>query len=101
MTDTEINEAVAKKLGYWKNEMIPGRVTYTKGPNTVAPTPDFCNSMEAAWELVEKMEWFCIEKDHNTGAWSVWDMAGTEEATLICNADTASMAICLAFLKFP
>lgn len=88
MTDSEINEAVVRKLGLGD-------------PHEMFVIPPYCNSIEAAWEIVEKIEWFCLQKEHDGSGWTVWDMAGTEEANLIVTADTAPMAICLAFLKLP
>lgn len=106
MTDQEINEAVAKRLGWIKTDLTS--VGLWKQPGStddqgvyLRDLPDFCNRIEAAWEMAEKIEWFCLEKNHDGSGWSVYDMAGTEEATLICESDTAPMAICLAFLKLP
>lgn len=84
-TPEAINEAVARKLG----------CTFS-GDRHPPQFKDYCHSIEAAWEILtdhcDTWEIFCngstvdvtLSKSHNT--------AGHE-------ADTAPMAICLAFLK--
>lgn len=103
MTDTEVNEAVARKLG-WEE------IDTTLGKRWVFPSedplreyrcpsymdeqaPDYCHSIAAAWEIPLSLEggrfeiqrfgdkWICIIEDK------------------IETADHPSMAICLAFLK--
>ncbi len=98
---SEINEAVARKLGWFQSPSNGrwGRLNGHPQENMVVSVPDYCHSIAAAWEIVDKIEWFCLEKNHSKGTWWVWDMAGTEEAQMICEAATAPMAICLAFLK--
>lgn len=113
MTDQEINEAVARKLGFsgiyettWES-LRPGtdipkfwltKVGEYKGK--VKPIPDFCNSIEATWEIVEKI--------HNTvlftlwwhdGEWEVDIETNEDDEVFVTKADTAPMAICEAFLK--
>lgn len=104
MTDQEINKAVARKLGLTENHdgkwIIPGT-----GVWTISNVPDFCHSIAAAWEVVEKMQkqfdyvevihaktepgpWSCGAR--NSTIWKVWQ-----------SAHTAPMAICLAFLNLP
>jgi hypothetical protein len=93
MTDSEINEAVAVKLG------PSGKI------QADYPLP-YCTSIAAAWEVVEsvcrkdkwfelyrlKEEWVCVFE--NT---SFRGSPDSYEAS----AHTAPMAICLAFLKLP
>lgn len=112
MTPVEVNEAVAKKLGWTaptgKREPRYGGKGYpfsefkwSNGGEFYDALPDFCTSIAAAWEVVElqkgKMisltnpgfEWICrIIDAHN----------GDEVSDGAC---TAPMAICLAFLKLP
>ena len=100
MTNQEIDEQVARKLGH------PSEVGCDCGDSICneqwqkVPPKNYCTDIKAAWEIVDKMPWFCLSKDEGD-KWSVWDMPGTEEAETICSADTAPMAICLAFLKLP
>lgn len=89
MTNQEINEAVAKKLG-WDNKPFHGYIR----PNM----PNYSTDISAAWEVVEKHQislkyygeaWDCTLTKLLDGRWI------NAEST----ADTAPMAICLAFLK--
>lgn len=90
MTDQEINEAVARELGYVSASQVPG-IYYA----------DYCHSIAAAWELIDNMtdrfdyvevikantsRWSCGAR--NSTVWKTWE-----------SSDTAPMAICLAFLK--
>lgn len=90
MTNQEINEAVARKLGIWHTRLRPESIS------------SYCTSIAAAWEIVESVkhpmqignncvvkgsEWYC----------SWWDNANNKSWKE--HADTAPMAICLAFLK--
>lgn len=105
MTNQEINELVAKKLGYSKDFdfgwIIPERHKdgFVVGQTTL---PDFCTSIEAAWEIVD---WIKKQKpsapfriNFEIKEWGDGYLAEVfgEEAEV---ADTAPMAICLAFLK--
>lgn len=103
MTDQEINEAVARKLGW--DKMHPCQRHLSKKVRAdfyiAGPPPDYCHSIEAAWEICDFVkqvhpEWqvslFCVDKD-----WAC--IFGTAEKHYAEYADTAPMAICLAFLK--
>lgn len=115
MTDEEVNIAVARKLG-WTYEQNPNALTgyWERGEDFFEVLPDYCHSIAAAWEVVEKMKPDSIAIEHfergygDTEKWRCVfscsspvcdcnDDAETEryEAT----ADTAPMAICKAFLK--
>lgn len=91
-----INEAVAKKLGVWIREY-----------DLHHRTPDYCHSIEAAWEIVEKCGghiWLrsgdCMpENNPNFGI--TWQCLIAKDKDYIGKADTAPKAICLAFLKLP
>ena len=139
MTPQEINEAVARKLGWypdddgiywhtpWEEKAEDARFpedTYSVR-STYKGVKNYCQDISAAWEIVEKYPFimikdyrcdFLIKKakynfwDKEKGAFGEWidDWA----AGWICidrnnewvegeciHADSATMAICLAFLK--
>lgn len=123
MTDEEINQAVAKRLG-WK----PTRTKYSTfdGQHDAeviryreSRLPDYCHSLEAAWEIVEQVQtkpehwiacrWKPLCENESGGKWNcmiVWQKANSpngEEHRILGNsyADTAPRAICLAFLALP
>lgn len=93
MTPIALNEACARKLG-WHDKPFRGYVR----PNI----PDYCHSIEAAWEIVEKFPTWTMWRDEQGFHLYVWksktDMLNQRESAAI-NADTAPMAIVLAFLK--
>lgn len=100
MTDQEIKEAVAKKLG-WKHP--PHSSKHWHNPKDddelYDEIPDYCNSIEAAWEIVQFLgngKWL-IFNPANTNTWvaAITDLPNSSDA----EAKTAPMAICLAFLK--
>lgn len=106
MTNQEINEAIDKKLHGGKhpiramiNDPIEGAPI-----NMVAcygPIPNYCDDIKAAWEIVE---WFRSKNmrfgltNCPLGSDAGWEcyVQSTEETF---SADTAPMAIALAFLK--
>lgn len=110
MTDTEINEAVAVKLGWRQCVHDHGNEIRWNKPemvNCAFRVPDYCRSIAAAWEVVEHLQgpsvnrivqltygnldkkWsFGLRGDRAADIWEIW-----------IDADTAPMAICLAFLK--
>jgi len=105
MTDQEINEAVAKKLG-WEKMQNPavigeGYLTSWKNPtSSYGHPPDYCHSIEAAWEIVEKIketELFAL--CFHDGQWHCEINCVDGERPIDQEADTAPMAICKAFLK--
>ena len=97
MLDDKINEAVAIKLG------AVLRVKDCGAPfceHSVPLIPDYCADIAAAWEVVEKMpEGFCMWEAHRLWRVKILDEMGTGK--ILSEADTAPMAICLAFLKLP
>lgn len=101
MTDTEINELVARKLGW----TIDQTGAYKPGDDPQAyDVPDYCHDIKAAWEVVEKHicvsdeYYFCLE--FNAMYWEAgWRTTDKNHAVGWSSADTAPMAICLAFLK--
>lgn len=82
MTNQEINEAVARKLGY--------------GTPTGNALPNYCTSIAAAWEIASHCAKFSVFKEPDNYQWYC-DMNKQK----VIKGDTAPMAICLAFLKLP
>lgn len=109
MTDQEINEAVARKLGYVKKGPNALGGAMWKNPDGLITDDifmDYCHSIAAAWEVVEYLA------EPNTGFVFGLDWRGDEgwwckmqfghidpEISIYEDGDTASKAICLAFLK--
>lgn len=97
MTPQEINEAVARKLGYDAIDKSHRR-----------PIPDYCHSIEAAWEIWAKMsDGYFLTLETEAGTFGrnivkVWKNDGKGDSGWVIDdvyANTAPMAICLAFLK--
>ena len=113
MTDKEINEAVAKKLGwYHKSEeetLWTGGLWYRdqerQGMNGL---PNYCHDIAAAWEIIKTLdnysvkvmragpttEWFCL-----IFSWKKYSDIYKRQDEIETKAETAPKAICLAFLK--
>lgn len=128
MTPQEINEAVARKLGWTRiDECCPGH-SYGFGlppgkvfdgeyiaPRDGEDIPSYCESIEAAWEIVDhciKKGFFILITYSPTRGWhcGINLMDGSADITsepFIPNktfqdrSDQSPMAICLAFLKLP
>lgn len=122
MTDQEINEAVAKKLGWAKGsyaevESVSGNswTDYPKEDGTermvISKLPDFCHDIKAAWEIVDFIEskqgafniigfWHqpCSCGDYDRYRYEV-RIYNAKEPPACARADSAPMAICKAFLK--
>ena len=101
MTDSELNEAVARKLGWTYHEdtkpvcwQVPESGTYLREPW------DYCHSIEAAWEIVGNHD-ICIK--NYRGVWNcvLTKLVDGRWVNAEVEADTVPMAICLAFLKLP
>lgn len=110
MTDQEINEAVARKLGWVKTYgpvgiEVPGiertmatyfiRPTNTGkgiGQEIIVDLPDYCHSIAAAFEILGNQH-FMLR--HDNKKWRCWLNHKKNDIA----EDTAPMAICLAFLK--
>lgn len=112
MTNQEINEAVARKLG-WKHAQCqdaPGLKTGKEWwfdlEGMPRDTPDFCHSIAAAWEIVEKFQYNLRRiKAMPANKESFWlykfeiCTGPFAEDWISESADTAPMAIALCFLK--
>lgn len=105
-----MNEAVARKLG-WRFDRTGHWHSLPKdgGGSCWDALPDYCHSIAAAWEIVEfvrESHGFSLEKVPYGGIpkWDcelyAFDMTEYKRNGKIqSQADTAPMAICLAFLK--
>jgi hypothetical protein len=106
MTPAELNEKVARKLGWVNKRMIEDKPQtlgwIREGYYQPMPTA-YSTSIEAAWEIVEH-----LRKTHQI----MVDVAFNKFQVTICNeppneinftfeADTAPLAIVLCFLKLP
>lgn len=101
MTDRDVNEAVARELG-WKNPCLfqnDERHPVCECPFKI---PDYCHSIEAAWELVttflasRALGRFKLKKMTVTRWHATFDDSFIERAESV--ADTVPRAICEAFL---
>lgn len=107
MTDEEINEAVARKLGWhqpteganWVN--FEGKSMPDLGIYDFTYYPDYCHSIQAAWEIVEMTHknGFTIRFSVARNTWIAGYGDYGDDLDPQVEADTAPMAICLAFLK--
>jgi hypothetical protein len=125
MTDQEINEAVARKLG-WNLGTFRATMRY-EGPAGISDAefqewitpegirvggiPDYCHSIAAAWEIVEFLH---ADELHTISIyWHATESVSVQiqrylgmqnpdhGPSISADAATAPMAICLAFLKLP
>jgi hypothetical protein len=90
MTNEEIDEAVARKLGL---EIYPQTFI-----------PHYSRSIAAAWDVVEKLfrDGMCIQINIAGNEKMVGCRIGDKyQSKENGEADTAPMAICLAFLELP
>lgn len=102
MTDQEINEAVARKLGLPE----PKWELYTSHPVSMVrwDVPDYCHDIKAAWEIVEKLRsderlHIVVSPDGVYRYSMVLLFRDGSHADIDGHGQTAAMAICLAFLK--
>jgi hypothetical protein len=103
-------EAVARKLGWEPAKWEDGLPVWRKGKpgdswKIIGDLPDYCDSIEAAWEIMERLAQlgFYIELPKH-GRWNVDIEHGLSTSSLTCYEGinkSAPMAICLAFLKLP
>lgn len=112
MNDQEINEAVARKLG-WTHRPIamaghPG--FWTRGAYERSGIPDYCHSIAAAWEIVDSIyEEVLLEKHIDGGPGGsgytlyrcIFPEKRLKDYDFPYTERGPAMAICLAFLKLP
>lgn len=93
MTDHEINEACARKLGWY-----PVGIHWANQNNNylIKNPSDYCHSIVAAWEIFSTVKTMgSIYRNPDC----YWCSFATVPERTEAQADTAPMAICLAFLK--
>jgi hypothetical protein len=113
MTDQEINEAVARKLGKTLID-IPERGPMIDMHYGAGNIPDYCCSIAAAWVIVENIRKdrdktiFLSLKGHHAccrisqESYSFDPDNDLANAENVCdNGNPLPMAICLAYLKLP
>ena len=117
MTDTALNESVARKLGWEEASTFPSvpknaktlelcgwqRPNAEEGVDWLSSPPDYCHSIEAAWEIVEwlvshgrKCSLHNINKNWSFEISSYGNVENDSESHL---NELPSKAICLAFEK--
>lgn len=114
MKDKEINEAVARKLGFiiCDGKRTTERALSAWNDNEQlqrfdppwTPIPDYCHSIAAAWEVISAVDYFSVSKNIAMGKAGVTIIdvcLWKDDQFVASDADTAPMAICLAFLKMP
>lgn len=108
LSPEEVNEAVALKLGWfnisrytpmaWSGKKQKERMVgsfHTVGADaSLVDVPDFCGKIEAAFEMLDRLEWSLSKQPDGIYCWLNRDGRIVKEI-----ADTAPMAICLAYLK--
>lgn len=115
MTDQEINEAVARKLGFVRKdcERLSTLHWHCSNDHCYADRmlPNYCHSIAAAWEIIESIITDGDKQMKETGCSSTPSFALRMGPVGVFHCDlgnsgeagwyqpTAPMAICLAFLK--
>src|SRR5437773_625783 len=107
MTDQELNEAVARKMGLNPHFFCPGpndspSNMITRADGFSENLPDYCHSIVAAWEILERYG-FALSK-HPGGYTCELQTSGSLASSIKCehaSADIAPLAICKASLKLP
>lgn len=92
MTDQEINEAIAVKLG-WATDGTDWYSPQGLKCNMAGNLPDYCHSIAAAWEIWDHFHEMATLTKHE----GKWMLDYGRRFRIV--ADTAPRAICLAFLK--
>lgn len=120
MTDQELNEATAKKLGKSTVNIAPHQATHAHRTNFIdgkvercldgcdqdVPSPyqvpDYCHSIKAAWDILDYLHRSLLYWNLyvETGGIHCWlGHKNKESGNVLEIADTAPMAIVRAFLK--
>lgn len=105
MNDQELNEAVARKLGW---EPCKGNDLWQQigHPETCRELSAYSTDIRAAWECFGDREWR-VERvmvhpaDRNTSNLFRCAIRTGFDSWATATADTAPLAICKAFLKLP
>jgi hypothetical protein len=109
MTPEQINEAVAIRLG-WEKVPVPGptpralwiqKGRYGHGDGQYV-VPDYSGDIKLAWEIVEHLraqQGYALNLKSFTNG--VWIKINAGKIEVKADAETAPMALCLAFLKLP
>lgn len=95
MIDQEINEAVARKLG-WSIVTSHGHKDIQDKEGRGKCLPDYCRSIEAAWEIVDRGFLTGVQIRRSDKKWIAGRLGQDIEDSI--PADTAPMAICVNFL---
>lgn len=111
MTPQEINEAVARKLG-WTVDKTSDYLPWYGRPNSsplsamVRELPNYSTDISAAWEIIEHLgpQFHALTRDWDDGDYWLKISDGVlsfGKPNILAEAwaDTVPMAICLAFLK--
>lgn len=105
MTPQEINEQIAKRLGYPLIKVTPIDSSGKDEESFHIQTPNFCGEIVAAWEIIDFIgdEYCSVSKCLEQFEGHRWQ-AQVGSLSLISSkltayADTPSMAIARAFLK--
>jgi hypothetical protein len=102
MTKNQINELIAEHVMNWdKSDMFDINDYRSDGTPVLLPNfPDYTDSMEHAWEVVETIYGAWDIKSRSKG-WQVRLSVpmGTSEKIVYTSEDTAPHAICLAAIK--
>lgn len=103
MSPAQVNEAVARKLGWTVLSGGTLGVPSNAIDDAAERIPDYCHSIEAAWEIVGKFmsesgwDFNLLGGERYGGDWQA-NFTGHDQWHS-AESDTAPMAICLAFLK--
>ncbi len=101
MTDQELNEAVARKLGFEAKTLARcGALACEHELKT--SIPDYSHSIAAAWDIVE-LPGIGSQSVHRTiYPQPSWEWSLFKDGKMyLAEAATAPLAICQAFLKLP
>lgn len=101
MTNQELNEAVARKLGWEVTESVsdPNDKCFTPPGNAMdwgPEPPPYSTSIAAAWEIVDKI--FVVKLQKVSDEWQC-ELNDARGNSAFDASDTAPMAICKTFLK--
>lgn len=100
-TDAELNEQVARRLGWRKHKVSPKLHFNVVTGHSCSDLPNYVGDIGAAWEVWEhiahKTDW-AITIETNGNEYECW-LSHSTERQIIVQADTGPRAICKVFLK--